>query len=46
MKADKWIDVNLGSDNVFADLGFNATDASDLKVRADLMLDLKNYIES
>jgi predicted XRE-type DNA-binding protein len=45
MKADKSIEVTQGSDNVFADLGFNATDAANLRVRADLMLDLKNYIE-
>jgi len=31
---------------VFADLGFNVEEAANLKVRADLMLDLRNYIES
>ena len=46
MKADKSIEVNIGSDNVFADLGFDAEQAANLKVRADLMLDLRNYIES
>lgn len=46
MKADKSIEVIQGSSNVFADLGFNIEEAANLKVRADLMLDLKNYIES
>ncbi|MUL39428.1 helix-turn-helix domain-containing protein [Gloeocapsopsis dulcis] len=45
MKADKSIDVSLGSDNIFADLGFDTEEATNLKVRADLMLDLRNYIE-
>lgn len=46
MKANKSIDVIQGSDNIFEDLGFDASDAANLKVRADLMLDLRNYIES
>lgn len=46
MKEDKSIEVIQGSDNVFADLGFDAEQAANLKVRADLMLDLRNYIES
>jgi predicted XRE-type DNA-binding protein len=46
MGTDKSIDISLGSSNVFADLGFDATDAANLKVRADLMLDLRNYIKS
>lgn len=46
MKVDKSIEVNIGSDNVFADLGFNAEQAANLKVRDDLMLNLRNYIES
>jgi predicted XRE-type DNA-binding protein len=46
MSTDKSIDISLGSSNVFADLGFDATDAANLKVRADLMLDLRNYIKS
>ena len=33
-----------GSDNVFADLGFEAEEAMNLKVRADLMLDLTRFI--
>ena len=39
MKATK------GSENVFEDLGFSAEEAANLKVRADLMLDLRKYIE-
>jgi predicted XRE-type DNA-binding protein len=36
--------VIRGSDNVFEDLGFEAEEAVNLKVRADLMLDLRRYI--
>jgi predicted XRE-type DNA-binding protein len=36
--------VIRGSDNVFEDLGFEAEEAANLKVRADLMLDLRRYI--
>lgn len=45
MKEDKSIEVNRGSENVFEDLGFNAEEASNLKIRTDLMLDLRKYIE-
>ena len=34
-----------GSDNVFEDLGFAAEEAANLKVRTDLMLDLRRYIQ-
>lgn len=33
-----------GSDNVFEDLGFDREEAANLKVRADLMIDLREYI--
>ena len=36
--------VTQGTDNVFEDLGFDAEEAANLKVRADLMLDLRKYI--
>ena len=36
--------ITRGSDNVFEDLGFDAEEAAHLKVRADLMLDLRKYI--
>ncbi len=35
-----------GSDNVFEDVGFEAVEAANLKVRADLMLDLRQYIQA
>ena len=40
----KKMQVTHGSDNVFEDLGFAAEEAANLKVRADLMLDLRQYI--
>lgn len=45
MNEDKSIKANRGSDNVFEDLGFNTEEAANLKVRADLMLDLRQYIQ-
>ena len=45
MNEDKSITANRCSDNVFADLGFNTEEAANLKVRADLMLDLRQYIQ-
>ncbi len=38
-------DVVKGSSNVFEDLGFEKEEATNLKIRADLMLDLKKFIE-
>jgi predicted XRE-type DNA-binding protein len=35
----------LGSKNVFEDLGFSPEEALNLKVRTDLMLDLRDYIQ-
>jgi len=40
------IQVTRGSDNVFEDVGFEAEEAANLKVRADLLLDLRQYIEA
>jgi predicted XRE-type DNA-binding protein len=37
--------VIQGSNNVFLDLGFEAEEATNLKVRADLMLDLQKHIQ-
>ena len=37
--------VVMGSDNVFADLGFKPGDAANLKIRADLLLDLRRHIQ-
>ncbi len=40
------MEVTQGSDNVFEDIGFDREEAASLKVRADLMLDLRKYIET
>ena len=45
MVDDGSFDAVLGGDNVFEDLGFGAEEAMNLKVRADLMLDLRSYIQ-
>ena len=37
--------VLKGSTNVFEDLGFEVEEAANLKVRADLMLDLRRFIQ-
>lgn len=38
--------VTQGSQNVFADLGFDAEESQNLKIRADLMLSLRSFIQS
>lgn len=38
--------VTIGSSNVFEDLGFDVEEAFNLKIRADLMLDLRHFIQS
>ena len=38
-------EVIRGSSNVFEDVGFEPAEAVNLKVRADLMLDLRRYIQ-
>lgn len=45
MTVSQSINVTKGNDNVFADLGFSAEEAINLKVRADLMLQLRSFIE-
>lgn len=40
------MEVTPGSGNVFEDLGFDIEEAANLKVRADLMIDLRNFIEA
>ena len=37
--------VTHGQDNVLVDLGFDVEEAANLKIRADLMLDLRRYIQ-
>ena len=39
-------DVVRGSDNVFEDLGFGKEKAANLKIRADLMIDLCKFIRA
>ncbi|MCH7974927.1 MAG: XRE family transcriptional regulator [Bacteroidetes bacterium] len=36
--------ITRAKDNIFEDLGFDAEEAANLKVRADLMLDLRKHI--
>jgi predicted XRE-type DNA-binding protein len=38
--------ITIGSSNVFKDLGFEAEEAINLKIRADLMIDLRHFIQS
>ena len=38
--------ITQGNDNIFEDLGFEKSEAANLKIRADLMLALKEYIHS
>lgn len=45
MTEKKTISVRQGNDNVFEDLGFEAQEAANLKIRAELMLDLRSYIQ-
>ena len=39
------VDVVLGSDNIFDDLGFEPEEATNLRIRSDLMLDLRSHIQ-
>lgn len=38
--------ITYGSDNVFEDVGFEAEEAANLRIRADLLLDLREYIRT
>ncbi|MBI4525924.1 MAG: XRE family transcriptional regulator [Deltaproteobacteria bacterium] len=38
--------ITHGSNNVFEDVGFETGEAANLKVRADLLLDLRQYIQA
>lgn len=38
--------VTQGSQNVFDDLGFAPEDSQNLKIKADLMLNLRSFIQS
>ena len=46
MNQDETLQVTQGSQNVFDDLGFAPEEALNLKIRADLMLNIKRYIQS
>ncbi|MDQ3396181.1 MAG: helix-turn-helix domain-containing protein [Deinococcota bacterium] len=37
--------VTQGGENVYEDLGFSVEEAEGLKIRADLVLDVRKYIE-
>ncbi len=38
--------ITHGGDNVFEDVGFAAEEAANLRIRADLLLDLREYIRA
>jgi predicted XRE-type DNA-binding protein len=38
--------ITRGSDNVFEDVGFAAEEAANLRIRADLLLDLREHIRA
>jgi len=38
--------ITHGSENVFEDVGFEAEEAANLRIRADLLLDLREYIRA
>lgn len=38
------IQVTKGSDNVFEDLGFSPIEAMNLKIKTDLMIELRSFI--
>jgi predicted XRE-type DNA-binding protein len=40
------IDIVKSSDNIFEDLGFDLQEAANLKICADLMLDIRRFIVS
>jgi predicted XRE-type DNA-binding protein len=44
MLTQEKIEVTKGSDNVFEDLGFSPTEAMNLKIRADLIIELHSFI--
>jgi predicted XRE-type DNA-binding protein len=45
MTQEEILNVSLGNDNIFEDLGFETEEALNLKIRADLMLDLCSIIQ-
>jgi predicted XRE-type DNA-binding protein len=45
MMKTKVLEVTQGSKNVFEDLGFDPEEALNLKIRADLMLNIRRFIK-
>ncbi len=45
MSNNQEIMITKGSDNVFKDLGFDVPEAANLAIRAELMLDLRQFIQ-
>ena len=37
-------DITFGDENVFVDLGFSPDEAMNLKIKTDLILELRSYI--
>jgi len=46
MSQNDFPEVIQGSNNIFEDLGFAPEEALNLKIRADLMLNIKRFIQS
>ena len=46
MNLEQNFSITQGNQNIFEDLGFDKTEAANLKIRADLMLALTEYIQS
>lgn len=44
MLTKEQIEITKGSDNIFEDLGFSPTEAMNLKIRADLIIELRSFI--
>ncbi|BAQ65122.1 helix-turn-helix domain-containing protein [Geminocystis sp. NIES-3709] len=44
MITEEKIRLTKGSDNVFEDLGFSHVEAMNLKIRTDLMIELRSFI--
>jgi predicted XRE-type DNA-binding protein len=44
MITEEKIQVTKGSDNVFEDLGFSPVEAMNLKIRTDLIIELRSFI--
>ncbi len=46
MTLSRSIGVVVGQENVFEDLGFSGEEAVNLRIRADLMLELRSFIQT